>query len=76
MTEGLLSKLDDSYALRRLEEMIAINSVVGQEGELAEYLRGELEALGLRCEVEEVEPGRPNVYARFRHHSGGRGLGD
>lgn len=74
MTEGLLSKLDDSYALRRLEEMIAINSVVGQEGELAEYLRGELEALGLRCEVEEVEPGRPNVYARLEGEGPGKRL--
>ena len=74
MTEGLLSKLDDSYTLRRLEEMIAINSVVGQEGELAEYLRGELEALGLRCEVEEVEPGRPNVYARLEGEGPGKRL--
>ena len=74
MTEDLLSKLDDSYALRRLEEMIAINSVVGQEGELAEYLRGELEALGLRCEVEEVEPGRPNVYARLEGEGPGKRL--
>ncbi len=74
MTEGLLSKLDDSYALRRLEEMIAINSVVGQEGELAEYLRGELEALGLRCEIEEVEPGRPNVYARLEGEGPGKRL--
>ena len=74
MTEGLLSKLDDSYALRRLEEMIAINSVVGQEWELAEYLRGELEALGLRCEVEEVEPGRPNVYARLEGEGPGKRL--
>ena len=61
MTENLLSKLDEKYTLRRLQEMISINSVVGREGELAEYLRGKLEALGLRCEVEAVEPGRPNV---------------
>jgi succinyl-diaminopimelate desuccinylase len=74
MTEDLLSRLDDGYALRRLEEMIAINSVVGQEGELAEYLRGELEALGLRCEVEEVEPGRPNVYARLEGEGPGKSL--
>jgi acetylornithine deacetylase/succinyl-diaminopimelate desuccinylase family protein len=74
MTEGLLSKLDDGYALRRLEEMIAINSVVGQEGELAEYLQGELESLGLRCEVEEVEPGRPNVYARLEGEGPGKRL--
>jgi acetylornithine deacetylase/succinyl-diaminopimelate desuccinylase-like protein len=74
MSEDLLSRLDETYALRRLEEMISINSIVGREGELAEYLRGELEALGLKCEVEEVEPGRPNVYARLEGDRPGRRL--
>jgi succinyl-diaminopimelate desuccinylase len=74
MTEDLLSKLDEKYALRRLEEMISINSIVGQEGELAEYLRDKLEALGLNCEVQEVEPGRPNVYARLEGDGPGKRL--
>ncbi len=74
MSEDLLSRLDEKYALRRLEEMISINSIVGREGELAEYLRGELEALGLKCEVEEVEPGRANVYARLEGEEPGRRL--
>lgn len=74
MTENLLSKLDERYTLRRLQEMISINSVVGREGELAEYLRGELEALGLRCEVEVVEPGRPNVYAKLEGDGPGKRL--
>jgi acetylornithine deacetylase/succinyl-diaminopimelate desuccinylase family protein len=74
MTEDLISKLDDAYTLRKLGKMISINSVVGQEGELAEYLRGELEALGLRFEMDEVEPGRPNVYARLEGDEAGRRL--
>ena len=74
MEDELLSKLDDSYTLKLLKEMIAINSVVGQEGELAEYLRGELDALGLEVELHEVEPGRPNVYARLECTSPGRRL--
>jgi len=74
MTEGLLSKLDDSYALRLLEEMVSIDSVVGREGELAEFLRGELDALGLEAELHEVEPGRPNVYARLEGEGPGRRL--
>jgi acetylornithine deacetylase/succinyl-diaminopimelate desuccinylase family protein len=64
--EQLLSRLDPDYALRLLEEMIAINSVVGGEGELATYLAGEIGALGLDCEVHEAAPGRPNVYARLQ----------
>ena len=74
MEEELTSKLDDSYTVRLLKEMIGINSVVGREGELAEYLRGELEALGLRCETQEVEPGRPNIYARLEGRAPGRRL--
>ncbi len=74
MTEELVSELDDAYALRLLEEMIAIDSVVGHEGELADYLRNELEALGLRVELHEVEPGRPNVYARMEGDGSGRRL--
>ena len=74
MTEELFANLDHAYTLRLLEEMISINSIVGNERELAEYLRGELEALGMKCEMEEVEPGRPNVYARLKGDGPGRRL--
>ncbi len=74
MTEELVSKLDDAYTLRLLKEMIAIDSVVGHEGELADYLRNELEALGLVVELHEVKPGRPNVYAKMEGKYPGRRL--
>lgn len=74
MFEELTAELDDSYTIRRLEEMISIRSVVGEEAELAEYLRRELEAIGLRCEVDEVEPGRPNVYGWMEGARRGRRL--
>jgi len=74
MIEDVLTKIDDSYTIRRLEEMIGINSVVGQEGELAEYLRRELEALGLKAETQEVEPGRPNIYGRLNGPKPGKRL--
>lgn len=74
MSEELRAKLDDSYTLRVLEEMIRIDSVVGHEGELAEYLKGELEALGLTCETQEVAPGRPNVYGTLQGMSPGKRL--
>jgi acetylornithine deacetylase/succinyl-diaminopimelate desuccinylase family protein len=67
-----ISKLDDYYTRRKLEEMIRINSVVGQEAEIAEYLQRELEALGLRCEIAPVEPNRPNVYAKLESNRPGR----
>ena len=74
MTDEVLSRLDDAYEVRLLEEMIRINSVVGQEKELAEYIRAELDSLGFKCEMDEVEPGRPNVYARLEGAGPGRRL--
>jgi len=74
MVQEVLAKLDDSFTMKTLEEMIRINSVVGHENEIADYLRGELEALGLTVETHEVEPGRPNVYARMKGRRKGRRL--
>lgn len=65
LSEELIAKIDDSYTVRRLGEMIGIPSVIGEEGALAEYLRKELEALGLKPRLDEVEPNRHNVYARM-----------
>lgn len=65
MFEDLSNSLDNSYTIDRLKEMIRIRSVVGEESELAEYLRCELEALGLETELQEVESGRLNVYGRL-----------
>ena len=65
MTEEMLKKLDFNYTLKLLKNMISINSIVGNEGELGEFLRNELEALGLKCLLVEVERGRPNVYSKL-----------
>ncbi len=74
VTDELLANLDFAYTQRLLEDMIRINSIVGQEGDLAEYLKNELEALGLKCDIDEVEPGRPNVYARLGDRKKGKRL--
>jgi succinyl-diaminopimelate desuccinylase len=74
MLEDVLSKLDSSYTIQLLDDMIRINSIVGQEGELAEYLKSELDSLGFKCTMDEVEPGRPNVYARLDGEKKGRRL--
>ena len=74
MVEELLSKLDHAYTKQLLADMIGIDSVVGNEGPLAEYLLQTLGALGLDCQLHEVEPGRPNVYARLQGRESGRRL--
>ena len=74
MMEDLLKKNDNSYTVKKTEEMIAIPSVVGEEAELAEYLRYELEQLGLETELHVVEKGRPNIYAKLKGSNDGRRL--
>jgi len=66
--------LDNDYTQRVLAEMIRINSIVGQESEMAEYLKNELINLGLKCEMVEVESGRPNIYARLKADKPGKRL--
>lgn len=63
--EELFSELDDGYTVSKLKEMIKIPSVVGDEEELAHYLQYELEKIGLETTLQEVEPGRPNVYGKL-----------
>ena len=74
MIDEIIGKLDSAYTRRVLEEMIKINSVVGREGELAFYLKEELEAIGLDCEMHDVEPDRPNIYGRMMGESPGKRL--
>jgi len=74
MSDELAAKLDSSYTVKRLEDMIRIRSVVGEEEELAEYLRRELNALGFHSELDEVEPKRFNVYARRMGEGSGKRL--
>ena len=74
MTEALISKLDHGYTLSVLRDMIRINSIVGQEGELATYLYDQLKTLGIDAELHYIEPGRPNVYGRLRGSGPGRRL--
>jgi succinyl-diaminopimelate desuccinylase len=74
MIEDVLRGLDDGYTLRVLKEMIRIPSVVGGEKELAHYLQGELDSMGLKTELHEAQPGRPNVYAKLKGAKKGKRL--
>ena len=74
MYEDLLNKLDDEYTVKKLEEMVSIPSVVKDEKELAHYLQDELDKLGYKTELDEVEPSRPNVYAKLKGKAKGKRL--
>lgn len=66
--------MDHGYTLSKLEDMIKIPSIVGEEKELAHYLQGELDGLGLKTELHEVQPGRPNIYAKLEGTGAGKRL--
>ena len=74
MHDDLLKKIDDDYTVKKLEEMIAIPSVVKEEKELAHYLQDELEKLGLTTELHLVEPNRPNIYGKLKGAKPGKRL--
>jgi succinyl-diaminopimelate desuccinylase len=74
MFEDLLKRLDEKYVLSQLKEMIKIPSIVGSEGELAHYLKEELDSLGLITELDIVQKGRPNIYAKLDGKSRGKRL--
>jgi acetylornithine deacetylase/succinyl-diaminopimelate desuccinylase-like protein len=74
MYEDLLKQLDDQYTVKKLEDMIKIPSIVNKEKELAQYLKTELDGLGYETELHEVQPGRPNVYAKRKGEGKGKRL--
>jgi acetylornithine deacetylase/succinyl-diaminopimelate desuccinylase-like protein len=55
--------IDTRYLLHILEEMIAIDSVLPHEADLASYLADQVRSYGIDPELHEVSPGRPNLYA-------------
>ncbi len=63
---NILNHLDPDYTRRILADMIRIRSIIGEEEKLAAYIHLELTNMGIDSHLEEVEPGRPNVYARIK----------
>ncbi|MBN2336777.1 M20/M25/M40 family metallo-hydrolase [Candidatus Bathyarchaeota archaeon] len=72
MISEAVRRLDDSYTRRLTEEMIKIPSVVGDEAELAEYIRQELDRLGMETTEHMVQPKRPNIYGKLKMGDGKR----
>ncbi|MCE5208795.1 MAG: M20/M25/M40 family metallo-hydrolase [Chloroflexi bacterium] len=61
----VLQHLDGDYNRRILADMIGIPSIIGNESKLANYIHRELTSIGIENQMVEIEPGRPNVYARI-----------
>lgn len=81
MDEGGRIYVDREGLLRMLQELIRIDSVnpslvAGGRGErqIAEYVGGFLDRMGLEVRLQEVAPGRVNAVGRLAGSGGGRSL--
>ncbi len=77
--EDVQKAIDREWMFQALREMILIRSENPfddppadgyREKEMADYLAGQLSALGLAVETREVRPGRPNVFGRLKGKQG------
>ncbi len=73
--------IDRDYLISTLAAMVRINSINPDlvpdgagEGELAAYIAGQLRMLGLKVEIDEIQPGRSNVVGVLRGQGRGRSL--
>src|SRR5262245_10438191 len=51
-------------ALELTRRLINIESISGNEAPIVDFLANYLEDLGFAVELQDAEPGRPNLYAR------------
>lgn len=72
---------DDDFLVRTLGELVRINSInpafsggSTDERQVAAYVRGAMEALGMETHAHEPAPGRVSVVGRLRGTGGGRSL--
>lgn len=67
----LFEMVNEDRVIRNLEQMISIDSVIGRESELAEYIGQQLAEIGTDPKFQEVNGGRKNVYSTYRPDSPG-----
>ncbi len=59
------SATDKFGAIELASKLVSIPSVTGNEGRLAAFLAGWLASAGLKVQLQQATPGRPNVLALF-----------
>jgi acetylornithine deacetylase len=74
MEEQVLDQVDRDHIVEVARNLADIVSITGEEKELAEYLGGEFEKLGMQVEYQEVEEGRPNAIGTLKGTDGGATL--
>jgi acetylornithine deacetylase/succinyl-diaminopimelate desuccinylase-like protein len=74
MKEKVLEQLERERLIEIAKRLADIVSITGEEGEVAEFLGGEFERLGMEVKYQEVEEGRPNVIGTLKGSGGGATL--
>jgi len=74
MEDAVLEQVDRNRIVELACNLANIVSITGEEEEVAKYLGGELEKLGMEVEYQYVEDGRPNVIGRLKGTGGGATL--
>ena len=69
--EKVLEQLNRERLIELAKNLADIVSITGDEKQVAEYLGGEFERLGMEVKYQEVEEGRPNVIGTLRGSGGG-----
>lgn len=68
--------IDPEALARDTLEFVSVNSETGREGEGSRFFAELLRREGFEPRLDEIEPGRPNVYARIEGTSGHARSGD
>jgi acetylornithine deacetylase/succinyl-diaminopimelate desuccinylase-like protein len=74
MEDAVLEQVDRNRIVELACNLANIVSITGEEEEVAKYLGGEFEKLGMEVEYQYVEDGRPNVIGRLKGTGGGAAL--
>ena len=74
MDQEVLDQVDRQNIVELACNLADVVSMTGEEKQVAEYLGGEFEKLGMQVEYQEVEEGRPNVIGRLKGTGGGATL--
>ena len=74
MQQEVLDQVDRDRIVEMASNLANIVSITGDEENVAKYLGGELETLGMKVEYQYVEDGRPNVIGTLKGTGGGATL--
>jgi len=74
LAQQILSHIDESALVAMCCDIVNIPSATGHELAVAEYMRGQMEQLGLEITWQPIEDGRANVIGRLQGEGNGKCL--